>query len=246
MRAPQDDNFRRFFSCFSAFRRIIEPMAPDVWMPAYETETGSDQVELARLQMEAAEQAQTVGTFRSNFRRMIDTALKNDSLDQAAASDRLKAVEIATEGNEDIKLDTTEQGVLGYNYIGAGRSGMRLSRETFANIETADEQDDIEQVVAHEAAHGQQVALKGELVIDGEAIDHTTLYEGHAEIHGNEAVGMSKDQHREGQPDKLYREGQDIAVDIVRKVGRTALERALTKDGDLSKLQHEYDQAIAA
>lgn len=125
--------------------------------------------------------------------------------------------------------------------IGGGDESMRLSRATFAMLESADEVSDIKQTVAHESAHGQQVDVHGTLEIDGEEIDPLLLYEGHAEIHGNEAVGMGKAEHREGQPADVYREGQNVVLDIIQSTSREAVERALTGDGDLNRLQQEID-----
>lgn len=138
--------------------------------------------------------------------------------------------------------------MLGYNRIGGGDESMRLSRETFATLESKDEASDIKQTVAHESAHGEQVDLHGTLEIDGEEINPLLLYEGHAEIHGNEAVGMGKTEHREGQPADVYCEGQNVVLDIIKSTSREAVERALTVDGDLDRLQQEIDQrhALAA
>lgn len=114
---------------------------------------------------------------------------------------------------------------------------MRISRQTLAGIQSEDEKISMTQVVSHELAHGEQVQLKGDFTLGEQVIDHTVLFEGHAEINGNEGAGMSISQHREGQPAALYGEGQDLAVDIISKVGRAKFEEVMTETGNLAELQ---------
>jgi hypothetical protein len=199
-----------------------------------------------RMQEEAAAHAGTVGGFRSTFRRLVDQALQDGSIQHASVvRERSAAVDEVTNGQSDLRMEATEAGVLGWNSISAGRSGMRLSKQMYASIRSNADQKNIKQVVAHEAAHGNQVALRGELRLGDRVVDHIELYEGHAEINGNEDVGMSMTQHREGQPKEVYAEGQNIAVDIIKRTSRANFERALTEDGDLDALQRKIDRSYA-
>lgn len=218
-------------------------MGPEISYPAYEAQRAPD-ARLAQLQAEAAQSAATVGSFRHAFRARVEEALERGEVTDAAASERLSAVDAVTDGHEGIRLDTTEAGVLGWNTIGGGRGGIRLSRATFAEAEAGDAPD-VDQVVEHEAAHGKQVALTGELIVDGEKVSHLELYEGHAEIVSNEKTGKGINAHREGQPQEVYREGQDAVVKILSKVSRGKLESVLTGSGDLSELQRAIDGKAA-
>lgn len=219
-------------------------MAPETWSPASEKNATPDVVEISRLQIEAARNAQTIGKFSSEFKTAIQQALQSGDIhNEEIAQKRMDAVDTIARDQTDIALDTTEAGVLGYNRIGAGRSGMRISRQMLANIESSDDEQQIDQVIAHEGAHGKQAQLKGQLVLDGKVVDHELLYEGHAEIVGNEAVGMSMHEHREGQPEDVYKKGQDTLTEIVGSIGvtRSTIESVMTGSEELSVLQEKLD-----
>lgn len=170
---------------------------------------------------------------------MVQRAVEAGHIQNEAEADRrLEIVDAVTRGHDDIRLDTMpDEAVLGYNTIGGGRTGIHVNRTTLAGIASDDERKEMTQVIVHEEAHGDQVELVGKLKIDGKEIDDLLLYEGHAEVNGNEGAGMSMTDHREGQPEEVYGEGQRLAVMIIRKAGREAFEKAMTKDGDLSALQ---------
>lgn len=202
-----------------------------------DTLTDSQRVDL--LQVEAAEKAERIGTFNDRFHSMIERAIKAGQIqNNGEAKRRLEVVDTVTQGHDDIRLDTMEDdGVLGYNTIGAGRPGIHLNRGILTEIDSDNERKPVMQVIAHEEAHGDQVPLQGEFIIDGHEIDPLLLLEGHAEVNGNEGAGMGIAEHRDGQPQEVYAEGQDIAVTIIQKVGRDVFERVMTETGDVSELQ---------
>lgn len=203
-----------------------------------------DEMRIDQLQEEAANNAEQIGLFRLRFHSFIEDAVNAGEITNAAEADRrLEIVDAVTSGQDDIRLDTMENhGVLGYNTIGGGRAGVHLNRDTLASIDSKDHHTSMEQVIAHEEAHGDQTFLDGELTIDGQIIDHELLYEGHAEVNGNEGAGMSITNHREGQPQEVYAEGQNIALSIIQKAGRSLFERVMTETGEVSELQ----KALAA
>ena len=77
-------------------------------------------------------------------------------------------------------------------------------------------------------------------------MDALLLLEGHAELAGNEAVGKGIDHRRAGQPKETYAEGQDMAIDIIHRVGRAKFDAVLTGSGDVTELQDPSEFATAA
>ncbi len=49
-------------------------------------------------------------------------------------------------------------------------------------------------------------------------------------------MGESIRRHREGQPQEIYGEGQEMIVGLLQDVQRSELERVLTETGDLDAL----------
>lgn len=214
---------------------------------------------LAEQQKQAAEAAQNVGEVKQQFAHRIHQTLQLPGVhehsggDGASASEGMNAkavyerlasekqaqLESATDGIEDLQLNDMEGGVLGYNHIGAGRGGVNLNREIFADGDSAEAHG--QHTAAHEVTHGGQVELKGELLDeDGIQVHPLLLLEGHAEREANKAVGMSTTEHREGQPEAVYAEGQNLANEIVSKVGEAAFNQTMTGDGDVSRLQGAF------
>lgn len=196
-------------------------------------------------QEQAAERAETVGSFVANFRERTRELLERGTVERSEVEERERVIEAAADGNEHLNLADLEANVLGRAQVGGGDGGIELSRDVFA---TAGDSADIERaqhVAAHEREHARQVQLRGTLVIDGEEIDHLLLLEGGAELAGNEAVGKGMDHHRAGQPKETYEEGQKAVVDIIHRVGRAKLDAVLKGSGDVTLLR-DPTEALAA
>lgn len=219
-----------------------------------------EEVLIQKTRAEALKKASTVGGFQSDYKRMMSDMMEGKmpkNTDGATAHDSMvldkeklgkvikneqKMVEKATEGNEQMGLEDMEGGVLGYNTIGEGREGAKLNRAKFHAVEKHEDALAIKQVAEHEAAHGDQVELTGELVLDGKEIDPLLVLEGHAEIRGNEGIGQGMNYHRDNQPEKTYAEGQRLMAGVIRRTSREEVERVLTQTGDLSELQALIDR----
>jgi hypothetical protein len=195
-------------------------------------------------QERAAASARTVGAFVEDFRAQARELVKDGAADEARADERLRTVEAAAKGSENLKLADLEANVLGQATVGGGDGGVQLSRDVFANAEGSADVERARHVAAHERAHGEQAELSGTLVVDGEEVDHLLLLEGDAELAGNEAVGRSEGHHREGQPEETYAEGQELLVNLERRVagGRAKIRGVLRGSGNLRELQ----EALAA
>ncbi len=206
---------------------------------------------LREAQLRAARSAETVGSFVAGFRAEARGLIDDGRVDDGEADERLETLEAAAKGNERLRLADLDANVLGRAQVGGGDGGIELSREVFANAEDAADVERAQHVAAHEGAHAEQARLHGTLVVDGEEIDHLLLLEGHAELTGNDAVGKGMREHREGQPEETYAEGQRLAVEIIARVGRAEFESVLKGDGDVTRLQDpletpEEERAVAA
>lgn len=188
-------------------------------------------------QVEAAEKAETVGRFVADFRERSRELIEEGTVTKAEVDERERVVRAAAEGNEHLKLADLEANVLGQAMVGGGDGGVQLSRDVFAEAADASAVQRAQHVAAHELAHAEQAQLHGTLTVDGEEVDHVLLLEGDAELAGNEAVGKGMDSHREGQPEAVYAEGQDVVIDIVRKVGKAKFRQVLRGSGDVTELQ---------
>lgn len=196
-------------------------------------------------QVDAAKTADTVGGFVADFRSKTRMLVEEGRVQQAEVDERMEVVEAGARGSHSLRLDDLESGVLGQAFVGAGDGGVRLSREVFANAEDRADVERAQHVAAHERAHGEQVQLRGTLVVDGEEIDPLLLLEGDAELAGNEAVGRGMDHHREGQPEAVYEEGQDVYVDLIRRLGKAKVRDVVRGHGDISVLQDPSEAAYA-
>ena len=197
-----------------------------------EEEKGLDEA-----QLEAARAADTVGSFVKNFRAQTRDLVKEGSVEKAQVDERLAVVEKAAEGSDGLKIVDLESNVLGQAMVGGGDGGVQLSRDMFAKAAAQGDIERAQHVAAHERAHAKQAQLHGTLTVDGEEVEHLLLLEGDAELAGNEAVGKGLDHHREGQPEDTYEEGQDVVVDIVRKLGNERFRRVIRGTGNVSELQ---------
>ena len=125
---------------------------------------------------------------------------------------------------------------------------MTLSRERVAAVKDERSAEEVAMIAAHEGAHGEAVPLRGELLpaFAGQTRRevHLLLQEGFAEVKANEAMGRSVDAHREGQPQEVYGEGQELILRLIRRTSRQEVERLMTGHGDLEKFQREA--ALAA
>lgn len=207
----------------------------------HEAQTEYETALLQKVQIEAAASASTVSNFQTYFQTATRGLIERGEVSATIANDRIAEVTTATEGITHVNVAAMEAGVLGKNYIGAGEEGARLAKGMLANIGTGIDAQTVQHTAAHEFAHGDQVQLKGALVINGVEVDALHLYEGHAEIRGNEATGKSVNAYREGQPEKVYKEGQNLVLGILKSVSRSKLEQVMTQTGDLSVLQRKID-----
>lgn len=144
----------------------------------------------------------------------------------------------------DLKIgDMPESNFLGRALIGGGRGSVLLSNERFGNMQTAKDVREMMQAGGHELGHAAAVQLHGELVFDRrKEDDHLIMHEGFAEKKGNKTVGMSINEHRDGQPAEVYREGQKLIAEITRVVGEALVDRVFTQTGDLSDIQAVLDK----
>jgi len=207
-------------------------------MAALDTRDRLEGVEgLDNAQIEAAESAETVGDFMRGFRVQTRNLIEQGGAEQAEVDERLAVVEKAAQGSESLHLADLKSGVLGQAMVGGGDGSVQLSRDVFAGAGDASDIEQAQHVAAHERAHGEQAQLHGTLVVNGEEIDHLLLLEGDAELAGNKAVGKGIDSHREGQPEEVYVEGQNVVIDIVRRVGEAKFRQVVRGSGDVSELQ---------
>lgn len=172
----------------------------------------------------------------------MEEAVK-DGANKEAFEERAGIVDEAADELGDLQLAKTGANVLGYANIGGGRESVRLSEERFQAMQTEEDLKTMVQAGGHELGHADAVELKGEIVLDGELLDdHVQHHEGYAEKKGNEKVGMSINEHREGQPDDLYKAGQDDIAEIREIVGDALIERVFTETGELSEIQQVLDK----
>lgn len=197
-------------------------------------------------QVEAAENAETVGRFVAEFRERTRELVEKGAVEKSEVEERERVIEAAAEGSEHLRLADLEANVLGQAMVGGGDGGVRLSRDVFATAGSAADVERAQHVAAHEREHARQVQLRGTLVIDGEEVDHLLLLEGGAELAGNEAVGKGMDHHRAGQPKETYEEGQKAVVDIIHRVGRAKLDAVLKGSGDVTLLRDPTEEQTLA
>ena len=216
-------------------------------MAALDTLDRLDEVEgLDDAQEQAAERAETVGSFVANFRDRTRVLVERGTVERSEVEERERVIEAAAEGSEHLKLADLDATVLGQAMVGGGDGGVRLSRDVFATVGTAADVEQAQHVAAHEREHARQARLHGTLVIDGKEVDHLLLLEGGAEIAGNEAVGKGLDHHRAGQPKEVYEEGQRAVVDIIHRVGRAKLDAVLKGSGDVTLLRDTKEEQVLA
>jgi len=204
-----------------------------------EGEAGESKVDA--IQKEEAKKAETVGAFKSGFRNRMTDAIK-EGADRAEYEKRMEVIDAAAKGNTDLKLDGMAPDTLGFANIDGGRGSIRLSKERFAGLRTSADAKQMVHAGAHENGHAESVALQGELIVKGEAQEHLHLYEGVAEITANAEVGMGTQEHREGQPEEVYAEGQRTIAFVQAQVGKELVDRVFKQTGDLSELQEALDR----
>ncbi len=216
-------------------------------MAALDTLDRLDEVEgLDDAQEQAAERAETVGSFVAEFRDRTRVLVERGTVERSEVEERERVIEAAAEGSEHLKLADLDATVLGQAMVGGGDGDVRLSRDVFATAASAADVEQAQHVAAHEREHAKQARLHGTLVIDGKEVDHLLLLEGGAEIAGNEAVGKGLDHHRAGQPKEVYEEGQRAVVDIIHRVGRAKLDAVLKGSGDVTLLRDTKEEQVLA
>jgi hypothetical protein len=205
------------------------------------TGMNENEVQVDDIQIEAAEAAHDIRSFQSGFHERMERMVGKA---RNAAEERAEVIDSFASDMGDLQLEKTEAGVLGYAYIGGGRGSVRLSKDQFAQMKTAEDVERMRQAGGHELGHAKAVHLEGELILDAQAQDdQEELQEGFAEKQGNAEVGMSIHEHREGQPDELYRSGQNTYAELESIAGESVVEEVFTKTGDLSVIQAKLDEA---
>jgi hypothetical protein len=186
----------------------------------------------------AADRAQTIGEVKDHFRAEAALLLNQHDV---LAERRLRLLEDAAEGNEHLRLEDQPENVGGMNVIGGGEATILINRASFTDMGSQADVDRVRLTAEHERVHGETHHLHGSLTLDDEQRSdqelHTLLYEGYAEICANEAVGEDAGRHREGQPEKIYGEGQDFILDIIAQTSRMQVDSVMKGDGDLSRLE---------
>lgn len=194
---------------------------------------------LDEAQEKAAKSAETVRSFEKAFHENARVLVEEGRVQQSDVDQRGAVIAKAADGNEHLRLDELEANQLGQAMIEGGDESILLAKSVAAALRTAEDVEQMQHAAAHEIDHGQTKVLKGELTFENETVDHALLYEGKADITGNLETGKGERAHRKGQPDKLYREGQDLMERLIDKVegGRAKIWRVMETTGDLSELQ---------
>lgn len=202
------------------------------------------EMELNGIQVEKAKEAGTIGEFQNAFKQeAIMVMAQADPETAELVQTRIDVIAEATKDQAHIALAKTEANVLGFAHVGAGDGGIVLSEQYFGSITTMDDAVQMQHAGAHEQRHGVQAGLQGGVVFNGESIDALLLYEGDAELAANQEMAMAKTEHRDGQPDEVYAEGQTVAYAIQQVVGKELWNEVLTQTGDTQALQQALDRA---
>lgn len=203
--------------------------------------------DLSERQRRAAEAATTVGEFRQNWKEEMHDLLGTEHAGSDGASamgdlpeeakERDKEIDRAAGKNGDIRLETLGATTKGQNTVGGGRGGMVLNRSEAAALGDTVTADDMQTTVDHEAAHGRSVQLTGVLYDEtGQAVDPLLMHEGFAEV---ESMG---EKRRPDQPPEVYGEGQTLMLRAIQKVGRDKVQKTMTVDGDVTRLQPAFSR----
>lgn len=206
-------------------------------VPSHETEQW-----LNSTQVEAAKASSNVGEFQQVFRADA-IALLDEGADESQVYSRIDVIAKATKDQTHIAIAKTDANVLGYAQVGGGDAGIVLSEQRFGSITTLDDAVQMQHTGAHEQRHGEQAKLQGGVVFNGDSVDALLLYEGDAELAANTEMAMAATEHREGQPDAVYAEGQNVACAIQQVVGKELWNTVLTETGDTQALQRKLDEA---
>lgn len=201
------------------------------------------EVQLNDLQLEQAKKAATIGEFRDGFKQ--EAMLVMAEGDPETAKLVQTRIDVIAEGTKDqagLTLATTQTNVLGQATINGGEEGIVMSEDMFGSITTMDEALIARQAAEHERRHGEQVPLNGDIVFRDKPITTWMLFEGDAELFGNEQVGWSSTFHRPGQPAD-YAAAQDAAYAIRQVIGAELWNQVLTKTGDTQALQEALNKA---
>ena len=199
---------------------------------------------LCDIQIETAKKADTVGEFQRIFTQEAFRVMTYADPEMAeVVQSRIDVITEATKDQTHITLAKTDAGVLGYARVGGGDGGIVLSEQYFGEITTMDDAAQMQHAGAHEQRHGDQVTLNDALVFNGESIDALLLYEGDAELAANSAMNMAATDHRDGQPDAVYAEGQNVAYAMQQVVGTELWNTVMTDTGDVYALQQALDEA---
>ena len=196
------------------------------------------------LQLEKAKQAATIGEFQNAFKQeaMIVMA-EGDAETAELVQTRIDVIAEATKDQTHVALAKTDAHVLGQAFVGAGDAGIVMSEQYFGSITTLDDAAQMRHAGKHEQRHGEQAILLGGIVFRNSSEAALHLLEGDAELAANEAMGMAGTEHREGQPDEVYAEGQNVAYAIQQVVGKELWNEVLTETGDTRALQEALDRA---
>lgn len=200
--------------------------------------------QLDTLQVEKAKEAGTVGEFQQGFKQEAMLVMAQADPETARlVQSRIDVVSEATKDQMHVAIAATDANVLGHARVGGGDAGIVLSEQYFGEITTMDDAVQMRHAGKHEQRHGEQAGLSGGVVFNGESIDALLLYEGDAELAANVQMAMAETEHREGQPEEVYAEGQTVAYAIRQAVGKEIWNTVLTETGDAQALQEALDRA---
>lgn len=208
-------------------------------VPSSETEE-----KLNGIQVETAKKAGTIGEFQREFKQeaILIMAEGNPEIAELVQR-RIDVIAEATKDQTHLAIAKTDANVLGFARVGGGDGGIVLSEQYVGAITTMDDAAQMQHAGAHERRHGEQVMLRDGVVFNGDSIDALLLYEGDAELAANAKMAMGATEHRDGQPDEVYAQGQNVAYAIQRVVGKQLWNSVLTETGDVGVLQRVLDEA---
>ncbi len=195
----------------------------------------------------AAEKASTAQDFQREYEQRVRDIMGSDRAQTLSPElmrqleDRKVLFRRALKDAGHARLENHAPNVGGTNTLSGGTDNMTLNRNMVAAVRDEKSAEEMGIVVAHENGHGEARELRGTLVlpqlrekVHGDIQE--LMQEGWAEAYANRKMGKSLDFHRTGQPDKVYRQGHDLMLDLMRKTSWQDVEELMTS-GNLHAFQ---------
>lgn len=204
---------------------------PESTSPAWETEPQEKGAERAdQVYKEQLRTAQTLGEFRAKISTELKAVVEGDAEATQRARELQTAVNEVTQGHGHMQIDQSMAGtpIQGLNKGFSNDTSLSPdvldADEIVGNMEAAlivtDHEDD------KDLGHAGQISNVHTFIdAAGEPRDPILMIEGNVEENTENAHGV-----REGQPDKVYGEGQAW----VRQIGNDRVQRYIRKTGDKS------------